>query len=76
LRHYREVPEIRVDTIGDLAPGCSIYAFCDACRHSAKLTRLKLKYGPGLLLDDVKRCVTCSRCGERTAEIRLVSSAK
>jgi hypothetical protein len=74
----REVPEIRVDTIGDLAPGCSIYAFCDACQHSAKLnlTRLKLKYGPGLLLDNVKRCVTCSRGGRRTAEIWLVNSAK
>jgi hypothetical protein len=72
------MPEICVDTIGDLAPGCSIYAFCDPCQHSAKLnlTRLKLKYGPGLLLDDLKGRVTRSRCGRRTAEIRLVNSAK
>jgi hypothetical protein len=67
---------IRIDTIGDLAPGAAIYAFCDPCRHSAKLNlvKLRLKYGPGLLLDDVKRCVTCSRCGRRTSEIRLVHS--
>ena len=72
------MPEIRVDTIGDLAPGCSIYAFCDRCQRSAQvnLVRLRMKYGPGLSLDDVKRCVTCSRCGRRTAEIRLVNSAK
>jgi hypothetical protein len=69
---------IRVDTIGDLAPGCSIYAFCDSCRRSAKvnLVKLRMQYGPDLSLDDVKRCVTCSRCGRRTAEIRLVNSAK
>jgi hypothetical protein len=72
------VPEIRVDTIGDLAPGCAIYAFCDSCRRSAKVNLLKLRmqYGADLRLDDLKRCVTCSRCGRRTAEIRLVNSAK
>lgn len=39
---------------------CSIYAFCDSCRRSAKLNlvKLRMQYGPGLLLDDVKRCVT------------------
>jgi len=81
LRHHREVPrvpEIRVDTIGDLAPGCSIWPCCDGCRRSAKLNLVKLRmnYGPGLLLDDLKRCVTCNRCGRRTAEIRLVNSAR
>jgi bacterioferritin-associated ferredoxin len=72
------VPEIRVDTIGDLAPRCAIYACCDSCRRSAKLNLVKLRmlYGPGLLLDDLKRCVTCSQCGRRTTEIRLVNSAK
>ena len=72
------MPEIRVDTISDLAPGCSIYAFCDACQHSAKLNlvKLRMRYGPGLRLDALKRCVTCRRCGRRTAEIRLVNSAK
>ena len=70
--------QIRIDTIGDLAPGCAIYACCDSCQRSAKLNlvRLRMQYGPGLLLDDVKRCVMCSRCGRRTAEIRLVNSAK
>jgi len=57
LRHHREVPrvsEIRVDTIGDLAPGCAIWACCDGCRRSAKLNlvKLRMQYGPGLLLDD------------------------
>jgi hypothetical protein len=77
-RHDPLVPEIRVDTIGDLSPETAIYAFCDPCRHSAtlNLVKLRMQYGPGLLLDDVKRCVTCSRCGRRTAEIRLVNSAK
>ena len=72
------MPEVRIDTIGDLAPGCSIWACCDLCGRSAKLNlvKLRMQYGPGLLLDDVKRCVTCSRCGRRTAEIRLVNSAK
>ena len=81
MRHHREVPrvsEIRVDTIGDLAPGCAIWACCDGCRRSAKLNlvKLRMQYGPGLLLDDLKRCVTCNRCGRRTAEIRLVNSAR
>ena len=77
-RHDPRVPEIRVDTIGDLAPGCAIYAFCDSCRRSGKLNlvKLRMQYGPGLLLDDLKRCVTCRRCTQRTAEIRLVNSAK
>jgi hypothetical protein len=72
------VPEIRVDTIGELAPGRAIYAFCDLCRRSARLNlvKLRMQYGPGLLLDELKRCVTCSKCGRRTAEIRLVNSAK
>jgi hypothetical protein len=72
------VPEIRVDTIGDLSATTAIYAFCDSCRRSAKLNlvKVRMQYGPGLLLDDVKRCVTCSRCGQRTSEIRLVNSAK
>jgi hypothetical protein len=76
LRHDEGVPEIRIDTLGDLSPTTAIYAFCEPCGHSAKLnlTKLKLKHGPGLLLDDVKRCVTCGRCGRRTAEIRLVNS--
>jgi hypothetical protein len=70
------MPEIRVDTIGDLAPGAAIYAFCDSCRHSAKLNLvwLKRKYGPGLSLADVQRGVTCSLCGRRTSEIRIVHS--
>ena len=72
------VSEIRVDTIGDLVPGCAIWACCDGCRRSAKLNlvKLRMQYGPGLLLDDLKRCVTCRRCTQRTAEIRLVNSAK
>jgi hypothetical protein len=72
------VPEIRVDTIGDLSPTNAIYACCDSCQRSAKLNLVKLRMqcGRGLRLDDLKRCVKCSRCGQRTAEIRLVNSAK
>src|SRR4029079_2092241 len=40
-------------------------------RRSAKLSLAKqrMQYGLGLLIDDLKRCVTCSRCERRTGKL-------
>lgn len=66
--------EIRLETLADLARNHAIFAFCHACDRSTRLStdRLAAVYGSALRIDDLKRRLACSQCGERTREIRIV----
>jgi hypothetical protein len=68
------VQEIRLETLGDLGSNHAIYALCNACNRSTRLNadRLAAVYGLGLRIDELKRRLACSKCGERTREIRIV----
>jgi len=50
-----------------------IFAFCDPCGRSTKLStdRLVAVYGPEFTVQDLKRRLTCSKCGDRPREIRI-----
>ena len=58
------MPEIRVDTIGDLARSVEIYAYCNRCRRSAKLNPLRFPDRPLLRISLIQRwkveCLTYS----------------
>jgi len=68
------VQEIRLETLADLASNHAIFAFCGACKRDARLNtdRLAAVYGAGLRIDELKRRLACSKCGERTGDIRIV----
>jgi hypothetical protein len=70
------VGEIRLGTIGDVVGVHAIYAHCSPCRRSMQLdlARLIAVYGAGLAITALRQRVTCSRCGQRRHEIRLVFS--
>jgi len=65
-----------LDTLADLGDRHVIFAMCDPCGRSTKLSapRLIAVYGAELAIQDLKRRLTCSRCGERPREIRIVYS--
>ena len=68
--------EIRLETLGDLGDRHVLFAFCTSCDRSTRLSteRLAAVYGPGLSIAELRRRLTCSKCGERPREIRITYS--
>jgi hypothetical protein len=64
-------------TIGDLGERDQLYAYCSACRHSARLdlAALRDRYGPQLALKSLRARLRCSRCGARSIETSHVWDA-
>jgi hypothetical protein len=65
-----------LNTIADLGDSHVIWAFCDACDRSTRLNtaRLVAVNGGELAIADLKRRLTCRKCGDRPREIRIVYS--
>ena len=68
--------EITLDTIGDLGERHVLYAFCSMCRRDTQLEtpRLAAVYGAGLRISELRKRLTCKKCGARSREIRIVFS--
>jgi hypothetical protein len=65
--------EVRADTVAALGERFVILAFCAACGRDARLDarRLSAVY-PALTIRELRERLTCSRCGNRTRELRIV----
>ena len=50
-----------------------VFAVCDPCGRSTKLStpRLLAVHGAEFAVQDLKRRLTCSKCGDRPREIRI-----
>ena len=66
--------ETGLHTIGDIAGRHTIWAHCTPCGRAVELEsrRLIAVYGAGLTISALRRRLTCSRCGERRQDIRIV----
>jgi hypothetical protein len=66
--------ETGLRTVGDLADRHVIYAHCGPCQRSVQLDsrRLVAVHGAGLTIPELRKRLTCSRCGQRRQEIRIV----
>ena len=58
-----------IDTLANLGPNFWLAAYCRTCFRYTRLerTRLILRYGPDIDLDDLRARLTCSGCGARDA---------
>jgi hypothetical protein len=67
------VPETRLDTIGQLAPGQSLWAVCKGCDRRARLDVAALveEHGAFMTLRELGKRVTCSRCGKRSGRVEI-----
>jgi hypothetical protein len=66
---------VPIKTVGDLAgTRTELFAYCNACRHSAQLDleALCVEYGRRLSLPRMRSRLRCSRCGTRCPEIMHV----
>jgi hypothetical protein len=65
-----------LNTLADLGDRHVVFAVCDPCGRSTKLStpRLIAVYGAKLAIQDLKRRLTCSKCRERPRDIRIVYS--
>jgi hypothetical protein len=61
---------VAIRTLGDLGEQSQLYAYCDACRHSAQLdlAALRERCGPQLPLKRLQGRLRCSHCGARAAQ--------
>jgi transcription elongation factor Elf1 len=63
-------------TLADLKYTQKLYAHCGPCGRSVPLdvTRLIERYGPTLTVQTLRKRITCSRCGRRTSDVRIIYS--
>ena len=63
-----------LDTLADLGDSHRIWTFCNACDRSTELKTHQLiaVYGAAFPIDELKRRLTCRKCGEGPREIRIV----
>ena len=63
-----------LDTLAGLGDRHVIWAFCHACDRSTELKTHQLiaVYGAEFAIADLKRRLTCRKCGDRPREIRIV----
>ncbi len=63
-----------MQTIKDITASFHLYAVCATCARMELLPtdRLIEDLGPETRLEDIRRRIRCNRCGERTADIRIV----
>jgi len=71
------MPERGLNRLADLGDKHVIFAFCGPCDRSRKLItpQLVAMYGEQLGIDELKRRLTCSKCGDRPREIRITYAA-
>jgi hypothetical protein len=69
--------ERRLETLADLGDRFAVHVFCSPCGRSTALgsAHLVAVYGPSFTLDELRRRLTCSKCGKRSREIRIVYTA-
>ncbi|HEX5047614.1 MAG TPA: hypothetical protein VFX89_10870 [Gammaproteobacteria bacterium] len=67
------MPETRVDTIGQLGTGQSLWAVCASCDRRTRLDVAALveEHGAFLTLRELAKRVKCRRCGKRSGRIEL-----
>ncbi|HZF30613.1 MAG TPA: hypothetical protein VE907_15970 [Gammaproteobacteria bacterium] len=67
------MPETRLDTIGQLSPGQSLWAVCKSCDRRTQLDVRALlgEHGAFMTLRELAKRVTCGRCGKRSGRIEL-----
>ena len=63
-----------LDTLADLGDRHVIHSMCDPCGRSTELKTHQLiaVYGAEFAIADLKRWLTCRKCGDRPREIRIV----
>ena len=63
-----------LDTLAGLGERHTIWAFCPTCDRSTELRphQLVAVYGGEFTIAELKRRLTCRKCGERPREIRIV----
>jgi len=63
-----------LNTLGELGDSHVIYADCDRCSRSIKLStaRYIALYGAELTIKALKHRLTCRNCGARPLQIRIV----
>ena len=65
---------VNLDDVATIAGKHAISGYCMTCRRHAwlDLERIAREAGGSLSLERLRRRLTCSRCGRRGVEIRLV----
>jgi hypothetical protein len=61
-------------TLGRIARSCLVHVWCRSCLHIANIPVEQLLgcHGPDLPLESLRRRSTCSRCGQRNANLQVV----
>ena len=67
-----------LDTLADLGDRHVIWAFCNACDRSTRLSthQLVAVYGADFTISELKGRLSCRNCGDRPREIRIVASKR
>lgn len=60
--------------LADLGRGHRLYGHCPRCKRTKMLdvNKLEQRFGPYFTIDDVRKRVRCSACGQRTRQLRMV----
>lgn len=63
-----------MQTLEDLLESFHLYAVCVTCKRTVQLpiARLIDQVGAEVSAMEIRRRVRCSRCGERTGDIRII----